>query len=131
MREAKQQIANTFRTFADKDTVDYSTKEKKFLKTEMFKKPWQVKKKLFANMELRLDAAIDKVDNLSKDVEIGKMMKQYDEAMNRPHENLSIVPALVAEPEQKYGADVFEKKMEGRTIKPEAKTEPKQEVKAR
>jgi hypothetical protein len=41
------------------------------------------------------------------------------------------VPALVAEPEQKYGADVFEKKMEGRTIKPEAKTEPKQEVKAR
>lgn len=108
MREANQQIANTFRTFADKDTVDYSTKEKKNSKTEMFKKPWQVKKKLLANMELRLDAAIDKVDNLSKDVEISRMMKQYDEAMERPHENLAVVPALVAEPEQQYGAETFE-----------------------
>lgn len=81
MREANHQIANTFRTFADKETVDYSAKEKKFSKTELFKKPWEAKKKLFANMELRLDAAIDKVDHLSKDVEIGKMMKQYDELM--------------------------------------------------
>ena len=33
MGEAGQKIANTFRTFADKETVDYSEKEKKFSKT--------------------------------------------------------------------------------------------------
>lgn len=44
-------------------------------------------------MELRLDAAIDKVDNLSKDVEINRMMKQYDEAMERSHDNLANVTA--------------------------------------
>ena len=40
LREANQQIANAFRTFADKETVDYSEKEKKFSKTEAIKKPW-------------------------------------------------------------------------------------------
>lgn len=48
-------------------------------------------------MELRLDAVIDKVDNLSRDVEIGKMLKQYDEAMERPHDNLANVTALPLE----------------------------------
>ena len=37
MREAGQKIANTFRTFADKETVNYSEKEKKFSKTEVGK----------------------------------------------------------------------------------------------
>ena len=45
MREANQKIANTFRTFVDKEDVDYSKIEKKFSKTEMVKKPWIVKKK--------------------------------------------------------------------------------------
>lgn len=131
IREANQQIANTFRTFADKDTVDYSAKDKKFSKTEVFKKPWQVKKKLFENMELRLDAAIDKVDNLSKDVEIRKMMKQYDEAMSKPHENLAALPAMVAEPVEQYGADVFEKQIEAQLVKSEVKAEAKKVEKAR
>ena len=129
MREVNQQIANTFRTFADKETVDYSAKEKKFSKTELFKKPWEAKKKLFANMELRLDAAIDKVDHLSKDVEIGKMMKQYDELMEEAHERQNF--SLVAEPRAAYGADVFDKQMEAQPISPEVKTEPKKEAKAR
>lgn len=109
LREAYQQIANTFRTFADKETVDYSEKEKKFSKTEAIKKPWIAKKKLLEGMQLRLDAAIDKVDNLSKDVEISKIMKLYDHAMERPHENLALA---VAEPEQKYGAEVFEESIQ-------------------
>ena len=46
MREAGQKVANTFRTFADKETVDYSDKEKKFSKTEFVKKPFVAKKKL-------------------------------------------------------------------------------------
>ena len=44
MREANQKIANTFRTFADKPTVDYSQKEQKFSKTEFVKKPWAAHK---------------------------------------------------------------------------------------
>lgn len=129
MREANHQIANTFRTFADKETVDYSAKEKKFSKTELFKKPWEAKKKLFANMELRLDAAIDKVDHLSKDVEIGKMMKQYDELMEESHERQNF--SLVAEPRAAYGADVFDKLMEAQQTKSEIKDTPKKAEKAR
>lgn len=106
MREANQQMVNTFRTFADKEPVDYSSQEKKFSKTDMVKKPWEAKKKLFASMERRLDAAIDKVDNLSRDVEIDGMMKQYDRQMEQPHENQSF--AIVAEPGEQYGADMFE-----------------------
>ncbi len=112
IREANQKIANTFRTFADKKVVDYSKEEKKLSKTDLIKKPFLVKKKLLAGMERRLDAAIDKVDNLSRDVEIGKMLKQYDETMKRPHDNFANVTTLVAEPEQKYGAEVFEESIQ-------------------
>ena len=132
MREANQQIANAFRTFADKETVDYSEKEKKFSKTEAVKKPWLAKKKLLEGMQLRLDAAIDKVDNLSKDVEISRMMKIYDEAMERSHENLALA---VAEPEPQYGADAFDKfaKSEGaKAEKEQTKVEAsKKEAKSR
>lgn len=112
IREANQKIANTFRTFVDKEVVDYSMEEKKLSKTDIIKKPFLIKKVLLSGMELRLDAAIDKVDNLSRDVEIGKMLKQYDEAMERSHDNLANVTTLVAEPEQKYGAEVFEESIQ-------------------
>lgn len=76
MREAGQKIANTIRTFADKEEMDYSQKEKKFSKTEALKKPFLMKRRLLVGMELRLDAAIDKVDNLSKDVEISRLERK-------------------------------------------------------
>ena len=132
MREANQQIANTIRTFADKETVDYSKKEKKFSKTEAVKKPWLAKKKILEGMQLRLDAAIDKVDNLSKDIKISKILKMYDEAMERPHENLALA---VAEPEPQYGADAFDKFVmsEGTKAEPEQKKveTPKKEAQSR
>lgn len=62
IREAGQKAANTFRTFADKEEVDYSEREKKFSKTEVAKKPWQWQKKVYESMVLHLDAAIDKVE---------------------------------------------------------------------
>ena len=40
MREAGQKIANTIRTFADKEEMEYSQKEKKSSKTEAIKKPF-------------------------------------------------------------------------------------------
>lgn len=106
MREANQKIANTFRTFADKETVDYSQSEKKLSKTEMVKKLWLAKKKILDAMELRLDAAIDKTETLARDVEIDRMVKKFDSLMERAHTEQ--VVSMVAEPDSQYGAEVFE-----------------------
>ncbi len=105
MREAGQKIANTFRTFADKETVDYSGKEKKFSKTELVKKPFEVKKKLYQSMELHLDAVIDKVTSLAKEPERMKDVEMVEPTML----------GAVAEPEFQYGAEAFEayQKMQG------------------
>lgn len=98
MREAGQKIANTFRTFADKETVDYSVKEKHFSKTELAKKPFAMQKKLYESMERYLDAAIDKVKSLAKQPEL---VQEVD--MAEP-----TVLGMVAEQEFQYGAEVFE-----------------------
>lgn len=105
MREAGQKIANTFRTFADKETVDYSGKEKKFSKTELVKKPFEVKKKLYQSMELHMDAVIDKVTSLAKEPERMKDVEMVEPTML----------GAVAEPEFQYGAEAFEayQKMQG------------------
>lgn len=98
MREAGQKIANTFRTFADKETVDYSVKEKHFSKTELAKKPFVMQKKLYESMERHLDAAIDKVNSLAKQP---ALVQEVD--MEEP-----TVLGMVAEQEFQYGAEVFE-----------------------
>ena len=98
MREAGQKIANTFRTFADKETVDYSEKEKKFSKTELVKKPFEVKKKLYQRMEQHLDEALDKVNSLAKEPERMKDVEMAEPSML----------GAVAEPEFQYGAEAFE-----------------------
>lgn len=106
MREANQKIANTFRTFADKETVDYSQLEKNLSKTEMVKKPWLAQKKILEAMELRLDAAIDKTENLARDVEIDRMMKKFDTLMEKAHTDK--VVSMVAELSVQYSAEIFE-----------------------
>lgn len=106
MREANQKIANTFRTFADREAVDYAQKERKFTKTEMAKKPWLAKQKILEAMELRLDGAIDKTENLARDVEIDSMVKMFDEQMDKQHSKSEVT--MVAESEYRYGADAFE-----------------------
>ena len=111
MREAGQKVANTFRTFADKEEVDYSDKEKKFSKTEVAKKPWQWQKKVYESMVLHLDATIDKVEDLSRDVELDRMEKKQIE---KPEQVTDIRDAIapvssVAEPtEYQFGAETFE-----------------------
>ena len=117
MREANQKIANTFRTFADKEKVNYSLSEKKWSKTEMVKKPWIAKQKILESMELRLDAAIDKMENLARDVEIDRMMKKFDSLMEKVHTEQVIT--MVAEPDSQYGAEIFE---EYESIKDDCKT---------
>lgn len=98
MREAGQKIANTFRTFADKETVDYPEKEKKFSKTELVKKPFEAKKKLYQRMEQYLDEALDNVESLAKEPERMKDVEMAEPSML----------GAVAEPEFQYGADAFE-----------------------
>ncbi len=98
MREAGQKIANTFRTFADKETVDYFEKEKKFSKTELVKKPFEAKKKLYQRMEQHLDEALDKVERLAKEPERTKDVEMAEPSML----------GAVAEQEFQYGADAFE-----------------------
>lgn len=109
MREATHQMANDFRTFADKEEVDYSPKEQIFSKTELAKKPWQWQKKVYESMVLHLDASIDKVEDLSRDVELNRMKdKQVEEPKMEYGVDISPV-AAVAEPfEYQYGADAFE-----------------------
>lgn len=112
LREANQKIANTFRTFADKDVVDYAQKERTFSKTELVKKPWVAKERILDAMKVRLDRAIDKCENLSKDVEIDGMMKRFDKLMGKTQEEEKGV--LVGEAEARYGADVFEASENGK-----------------
>lgn len=110
MREAGQKIANTFRTFADKETVDYSEKEKKFsnTKTELVKKPFEAKKKLYQRIEHHLDEALDKVNSLAKEPELMKDVEMAEPTMI----------GAVAEPEFQYGAEAFEayQKMQGNRV---------------
>lgn len=111
MREAGQQIANTFRTFADKEEVDYSKQEKHVSKTEIMKKPWKWQKKVYESMVLRLDASIDKVENLARDVEINRMKDKQVDIMEHSEEvRMDVSPiTAVAEPsEYQYGAEAFE-----------------------
>lgn len=102
IRESGQTFANTIRTFADKLEVDYSQKQKKFSKTAMFKKPWEAYRKSCEKMKLRLDAMIDKCENLSLDVELHKQEKSRAMEVSK-----GILP-MVAEKEYQYGADAFE-----------------------
>ena len=129
MRMTNEQLANSFRVLAGKEQVDYSKKEYAQSNVAVIRKPWEWQKKVYQNLELHLDAAIDKVDNLAKDVEIQKMEKKWDELYEQTHqesETVSIQPqpvALVSEKEYEYGADAFEiymKENKGK-IKPEMK----------
>lgn len=138
MREATQKIANTFRTFADKEEVDYSEKEQKLSKTELAKKPWKWQKCVYESIVLRLDGAIDKVEDLARDVEIERAKDKVVEHSDRVEEVMQeVTPAfVVAEPteEYQYGADAFEaaypqmdagKSMDGKTPDVKAPTVPK------
>ncbi len=115
MREAGQKIANTFRTFADKPEMDYSQKDKKFSKTELVKKPFTAKQKLYKSMEQHLDAAIDKVESLSREQECVKDTDIAESAML----------GAVAEPEFQYGAEAFEKYQNTENILVSKVVEPK------
>lgn len=108
MREAGQKIANTFRIFADKPEKEYG--EKKFSKTELIKKPFQVKRKLLSGILNCADSAIEKTEQLA--IEVKQYQTDKAERENGSVANMEAVSrielARVAEPEFQYGAEAFE-----------------------
>lgn len=113
MRMANEQLANSFRVLAGKEQVDYSKKEYAESNVAVIRKPWEWQKKVYQNLELHLDAAIDKVDHLAKDVELQRMEKKWDELYEKAHseEKGTVQPqvlSMVSEPEYEYGAEAFE-----------------------
>ena len=61
-------------------------------------------------MLLRLDVAIDKVDYLSKDVEIARMEQEKKDMLEieKESENITFFPIMVSEPgEYQYGGDAY------------------------
>lgn len=108
IREAGRTVSNAFRTFADKEMVDYSMIEKYFSKTEIIKKPWEWKRKLFMGMELRLDAAIDKIDNLARDIELNKMEKHNFDKVDGDVNSPGLIPIVAENTECPYGSEAFE-----------------------
>lgn len=108
IREAGSSVSNALRTFADKGSVEHSKEERSFSKTEVIKKPWEWKRKLFAEIELRLDAAIDKLDNLSKDVEFNKMMNHGLESVAGDISSHGQIPMVAEKIKYQYGSEVFD-----------------------
>ena len=121
LREAGQTAANAFRTFADKPEVDYSQKEQKHPLTKAVLTPMKAVRKLLVSMELHLDASIDKLDNLSMDVQLDK--EKCMENINTEEQKVSdmteaepervdaeiVYAPMVAEAhEYQYNADAFE-----------------------
>ena len=84
---ANEQLANSFsRVLAGREQVDYSKKEYAQSNVAVIRKPWEWQKKVYQNLELHLDAAIDKVDSLAKDVELQRMEKKWDELHEQTHQ---------------------------------------------
>ena len=96
LREAGQTAANAFRTFADKQEVDYSQKEQKHTITKAVLVPMKAVRKLFVLMELHLDASIDKLDNLAMNVQIDKEKSME----NTKSEEQNVPDRAEAEPER-------------------------------
>lgn len=112
IRNANQQIANTFRTAMGKEVVDYTGKEKRFSKTEVVIKPWQARRALLGNMEKHLIGAIDKLKELSQEKEHIRKEEKVDNQDIEKVEGEVVDVSMVADGEYQYGAELFEQQLE-------------------
>jgi hypothetical protein len=76
LRGANQQIANAFRIFAGREAVDYEKVEKKFSKTKMAMKPYELKNSMLHKLSVVTQKAITGLDNLEKSVEHDRHLKE-------------------------------------------------------
>lgn len=111
IKEARGEKRNAFRTLLGKDTkeVDLTSKEKKFSKTELAKKPWRWKRGVYESIKLFLESSIDKLNSLEMAVR-DSMSKEPDYEIDErifSEADKALVP-VVAEQDHQYGADAFE-----------------------
>jgi len=122
MRTASRQIADSFRALAGREKKDYVQDDIARDNQSYLRKPWEWQKKVYTGLELHLDAAIDKVDNLRLDV-MDRHMQELRErrkgSKSENKENYGLEEretshstqgrlAVVAEEQPVYGADAFE-----------------------
>lgn len=114
VKTANEYLANSFRELAGKEKVDYSKREY-VPDISILRKPWVWQKKVYQNMQKYLDTAIEKVENLSAEVQLHEMEQKWETIYEQTHggaaEELrqdSNNISMVSEPQYQYGAEMFE-----------------------
>lgn len=114
MRNAGRQIVNSFRVLAGHEEKE-SSEDKKMYITGIIRSPWIGQKKVYEGMERVLNGAIDKIENLSKEMTEEKSKdneSSYDEFENEKTEGMEMVgpewEMEVAEEEKFYGDEFFQ-----------------------
>lgn len=116
LRGANQQIANAFRIFAGREAVDYEKVEKKFSKTKMAMKPYELKNSILHKLSVVTQKAITGLDNLEKSVEHDRHLKE--EQMQEQSETEQLVPEEPAPVKQEVQSE---------EVKQSVQQEPEQE----
>ena len=114
MRNAGRQIVNSFRVLAGHEEKE-SSEEKKMYITGILRSPWVGQKKVYEGMERVLNGAIDRLENLSKEMTEEKSKdnkSSYDGFENEKSESMEMVgpewEMEVAEEEKFYGDEFFQ-----------------------
>lgn len=98
LRGANQQIANAFRIFAGREAVDYEKVEKKFSKTKMAMKPYELKNSMLHKLSVVTQKAITGLDNLEKSVEHDRHLKE-EQMQERQQKQSETEQPVAKEPE--------------------------------
>ncbi len=116
IKAANHQLANSFRVLAGKEAKKNENEVYFKNDSSLMRKPWEWQKKVYQSMVQSLDKSIEKVDALSADVQVQKMMRKWDEIYDKSHDEMALGAsediALVSEKGHEYGADQFEEYME-------------------
>lgn len=112
IKSANDQLVNSFRVLAGKEKRSFS--EEEFFKnnTTLLKKPWLWQKNVYQNLLPFFDGAIERLDKLSSDVQVSKMLSRWDELYDKTHatpeKNQIEKTVLVSEKQPVYGGDAFD-----------------------
>ena len=116
IKAANHQLANSFRVLAGKEAKKNENEVYFKNDSSLMRKPWEWQKKVYQSMVQSLDKSIEKVDALSADVQVQKMMRKWDEIYDKSHDEMALGAsgdtALVSEKGHEYGADQFEEYLE-------------------
>ena len=114
MRNAGRQIVNSFRVLAGHEEKE-SSEDKKMYITGILRSPWVGQKEVYEGMERVLNGAIDRLENLSKEMTEEKSKdnkSSYDGFENEKSESMEMVgpewEMEVAEEEKFYGDEFFQ-----------------------